>query len=102
MGMFSKLSFKSFAVFGTAALIVSSAYAFTSPDCRSYCQQAAQNAYNQSYTYYVGQQTNYCYSLSDSSARSACLAGVPAYANQQATNVYNQAYNGCMNNCTPG
>lgn len=100
MKLFSKLSFKSFAAFGTAALIASSAYALSWADCQPTCQQNAQNAYNSSYTYYSTQQTNYCNSLTDPSAKSACLAGVPAYANQQATNVYNQAYNGCMNSCT--
>ena len=100
MKIFSKLSFKSFAVFGTAALLASSAYALSWYDCQPICQQNATNAYNQSYTYYATQQTNYCNSLTDPSAKSACLAGVQAYATQQATNVYNQAYNGCMNSCT--
>ena len=100
MKMFSKLSFKSCAAFATVALLASSAYALSWNDCLPICQQNAINAYNGSYSYYTTQQTNYCNSLTDPSAKSTCLAGVQAYATQQATNVYNQAYNGCMNSCS--
>jgi hypothetical protein len=100
MKFFSRTSLKSLAAFGAVAVVVSSAYAASYANCQPICQQNAQNAYNQSYTYYVGQQTNYCNSIGDPAARNSCLAAVPTYAYQQATNVYNQAYNGCMQSCT--
>jgi hypothetical protein len=100
MKIFSGKSFKSLAFAGALAMVVSSAYAISWAECQPGCQQAANNAYNQAYAGYTTQQTNYCNSLTDPSAKSACLAAVPAYANQQASNVYTQAYNSCMNSCT--
>ena len=100
MKIFSRKPLKSLAFAGALAMVVSTAYAVSWADCQPSCQQNAQNAYNMSYSYYTTQQTNYCNSLMDPSAKSACLAAVPAYANQQATNVSNQAYNSCMNGCT--
>ena len=100
MKIFSGKSFKSLAFLGALAMAVSSAYAVSWADCQPSCLQNKQNAYNMAYSGYTTQQTNYCNSLTDPAAKSACLAAVPAYADQQATNVANQAYNSCMNGCT--
>jgi hypothetical protein len=99
MKIFSRLPLKSLATAGAVALIVSTAYAASYDQCLPTCTQNANNAYTQSKAYYTTAQTNYCNSLTDP-AKSACLAGVPAYAEQQAQNVKTQAFNSCMAGCT--
>jgi hypothetical protein len=100
MKFLPNIPFKSLALGGAVALIVSSAYAATWEQCLPTCTQNAENAYNQSKAYYTQAQTNYCNSLTDPAAKNACLAGVPSYAEQQAQNVKTQAFNSCMNGCT--
>jgi hypothetical protein len=100
MQILPKLSFKSLALGAAVALVVSTAFAKTYQECQTSCTQIANNYANSARTYYTTQQTNYCNSLTDPAAKSACLAGVPAYADQQAQNVYTQSYNSCMAGCT--
>lgn len=99
MKMFSRVPFKSLALAGTVAMIVSTAYAANWSTCQPPCQQAAQNAYTTSKAYYTTQQTNYCNSLANPSAQSACLAAVPTYAEQQAQAASTSVYNQCMQSC---
>jgi len=100
MKIFSRMPFKSLATAGAVAMLVSTAYAATYQQCLPSCQQNAQAVANQAKISYTTQQTNYCNSLTDPAAKSACLAGVPAYAEQQSQNVYTQAFNACMRDCT--
>jgi hypothetical protein len=100
MKILPNMSFKALAAAGAVAMLVSTAYAATYQQCQPSCTQIAQNYYNSAKTSFTTQQTNYCNGLTDPSAKSACLAGVPAYAEQQAQNVYTQAYNACMQGCT--
>jgi hypothetical protein len=100
MKLFPKMSFKYLAAIGTAVMAVSAAYASSFADCQPICSNYAQQAYNASKPSYATQQTNYCNSLTDPSAKSACLAGVPAFAEQQAQATYNNVYNQCMSSCT--
>jgi hypothetical protein len=100
MKIFSKLSFKSFAAFGAAALVVSSAFAASWSSCDGTCKNYAAIAYTNSKPYYATQQTNYCNTLTDPNAKSACLASVPAYSEQQAQATSTNVYNQCMQSCT--
>jgi hypothetical protein len=100
MKILSRLPFKSLAAACAVTLIGSTAYAVSYDQCLPSCTQNANNAYNQAYAYYTTSQTNYCNSLTDPAAKSACLAGVPAYADQQAQKVKTQAFNSCMSSCT--
>ena len=101
MQFFPKISFKSLKTVGAAAILscvcVTSwaGYAYCQGPCTTYAQQA----YTSSKAYYTTQQTNYCNSLTDPSAKSACLANVPSYAEQQAQATYTSVYNQCMLNC---
>jgi hypothetical protein len=99
MKIFSNKPFKSLAVMGTLAVIVSTAFAASYDVCQPACTGYAQTAYTQSKAYYATQQTNYCNSLPDPNARSACLASVPAYSEQQAQSVYTSVMNQCMQSC---
>jgi hypothetical protein len=92
------MSFKLLALAG--AMMVSTAFAASYDACDGACTRYAQDAYASAKSYYTTQQTNYCNSLTDPAAKSACLAGVPAYAEQQSQNVYTQAFNACMRDCT--
>jgi len=100
MKVFFNKPFTSLALAATVATIMTSAYAASWYTCQPACQGAQQYAYNSSKSYYTTQQTNYCNGLADPAAKSACLAGVPAYAEQQAqvtsTNVYNQCMQSCL------
>lgn len=100
MNIFFGMPLKSLAIAGAVAMIVSTAYAATYQQCYPSCQQNAQAVANQAKAAYTTQQTNYCNSLTDPAAKSACLAGVPAYADQQSQSVYTQAFNACMRDCT--
>ena len=100
MKIFSNLSLKSLALGGAAVLALSTAYAATYQQCQPSCMQNAQAVANQAKASFTTQQTNYCNTLTDPAAKSACLAGVPAYADQQSQIVYTQAYNACMRDCT--
>jgi hypothetical protein len=100
MKMFSKLPFKSLAAFGTAALLVSSAFAAPWSSCDPICKNYAQGAYESAKASYASQQTNYCNSLPDPNARASCLASVPAASEQQAQGAYTYVYNSCMQSCT--
>jgi len=100
MKMSSKLSFKSFAAFGTAALIVSSAFAASWSTCDPICKNYAQGAYESAKASYAAQQTSYCNSLPNPNATASCLASVPSYSEYQAQSVYTSVYNSCMQSCT--
>ena len=101
MQFFRKISLKSLKTVGAATLLSCvcatswAGYAYCQGPCTTYAQQA----YTSSKAYYTTQQTNYCNSLTDPSAKSACLAGVPSYAEQQAQATYTSVYNQCMLNC---
>jgi hypothetical protein len=97
MKISSSMSFKLIAL--ASAMMVSTAFAASYEACNSACTQYAQNGYASAQSYYTTQQTNYCNGLADPNARSACLAGVPAYAEQQAQGVYTYVYNECMRSC---
>lgn len=98
MKISAKLTFKFLAIVG--ATVVSTAYAASWADCQSPCLQYKNDAYTNSKPYYAEQQTNYCNTLTDPSAKSACLAAVPAYAEQQAQATSTSVYNQCMQSCT--
>ncbi len=100
MRILSGMPLKSLVVGGVVAMVVSTAYAATFQQCLPSCTQNAQAVANQANAAHTTQQTNYCNGLADPAARSACLAGVPAYAEQQSQNVYTQAFNACMRDCT--
>jgi hypothetical protein len=100
MKIFSKKPFISLALAATAAMIMTSAYAAGWYTCDPTCKGYQQYTYTSSKSYYTTQQTNYCNGLADPAAKSACLAGVPAYADQQSQNVYTMASNACMRDCT--
>lgn len=99
MKMLSRVPFKSLALAGTVAMIVSTAYAASWGTCQPPCQQASQYAYTASKASYTTQQTNYCNSLADPSAKSACLAAVPTFAEQQAQATSTSVYNQCLQSC---
>jgi hypothetical protein len=95
MKISSKMTLRFLAIAG--AIVMSAAYA--EDYCSAPCTAAAQDAANQAANYYATQQSNYCGTLTDYSARSACYAGVPAYVQQQSQVVYNSVYNQCLSSC---
>jgi hypothetical protein len=74
MKVLPKLSFKSLALGAAVALVVSTAFAKTCQECQTSCTQTANNYASSARTYYTTQQTNYCNTLTDPAAKSACLA----------------------------
>jgi len=93
-----KISSKTFKFLAIAGAIVMSA-AYAQDYCDAPCTAAAQDAANRAANYYGTEQSNYCGTLTDPSARSACFAGVPAYVQQQSQAVYTSVYNQCLSSC---
>jgi hypothetical protein len=53
-----------------------------------------------SFRLFSGEQpSNYCNSLADPSAKSACLAAVPTFAEQQAQATPVSVFNQCLQSC---
>jgi hypothetical protein len=99
MKFFSRPSFKSLAIGGALALLVSSAFADTVNGCLNTCSQRAQVAYDSTYSSQSSSITNACNSVPDPNQRAACLAAVPTAAKQAAQASYNQVMYQCMQGC---
>jgi hypothetical protein len=99
MKFFSRSSFKSLAIGGALALLVSSAFADTVNGCLTTCSQRAQVAYDDAYRSYTSSITSACYTAPEQYQRDACLAAVPTNAKNAAQGTYNQVMYQCMQGC---
>ena len=99
MKFFSRSSFKSLAIGGALALLVSSAFSDTVNGCLNTCSQRAQVAYDDAYRSYYSMITNACNTAPDPDQRAACLAAAPTNAKNGAQGAYNQVMYQCMQGC---